>query len=126
MIEEEKLLIKDNISELQAKELFYKTLKENGIDFDDIDSDQKIPRFMIGVIKNEPMSFNKFNNVIYKLNKNNEFSIIDAMTYITEDWIDEKVLLKCLDEMNHYSLMNAFRQKYKIEQSYSGLNEIFV
>ena len=101
-------------------------MKDNGIDFDDIDGVSRIPVYMIRVIKNEPAEYNKFNNILYKLNKEKLIPIADAMTYLVEDWFEPQIVIKCLDELNYYSLMNALKEKYNINKSKSSLNDFFV
>lgn len=126
MIQEEDLLFKEDHIQSESKETFYEYMKANGIDFDDIDPDDRMPKFMVKVIKNEPAEYNKFNNVIYKLNKNNQVSIIDAIVYIIEDWLEPTILIKCLDELNFYTLSNALRNKHNLNRLLSsGLNDIF-
>lgn len=126
MIEEENILYKEDHIQSETKESFYEYMKQYGIDFDEIDPDDKLPVFIVKVIKNDPVAYTKFNNVIYKMNKNNEVSIIDAMVYIVEDWLEANVLLKCLDELNTHTLTNSLRNKHNLNRLLSsGLNDIF-
>lgn len=126
MIHEDNLLYNEDHIQSESKDVFYDIMKRNGIDFDDIDPIDNLPKFLLKLIKNEPAEYNKFNNIIYKLNKNNEVSIIDAVVYLVEDWIDEKIIIKCLDELNFYTLQNALRNKHNLNRLLSsGLNEIF-
>ena len=81
---------------------------------------------MIKVIKNEPKEYNKFNNVLYKLNKDKIVTIVDSMAYLVEDWFEPNILIKCLDEMNYYSLMNGLKKKYLVDRSSSDLENFFV
>lgn len=126
MINVSDLLINEEVTESESKDSFYKRLKTAGIDFDDIDSDSRLPKYMIKVIKNEPKEYNKFNNVLYKLNKDKIITIVDSMTYLVEDWFEPNVLIKCLDEMNYYSLMNGLKKKYLVDRSSSDLENFFV
>lgn len=126
MINEEDILITEDLLQIGTKAYFYKVMKDNGIDFDDIDGVSKIPVYMIRVIKNEPAEYNKFNNILYKLNKEKVIPIADAMTYLVEDWFEPQIVIKCLDELNYYSLMNALKEKYNINKSKSSLNDFFV
>lgn len=126
MINEEDILITEDLLQIGTKAYFYKVMKDNGIDFDDIDGVSKIPVYMIRVIKNEPVEYNKFNNILYKLNKEKLIPIADAMTYLVEDWFEPQIVIKCLDELNYYSLMNALKEKYNINKSKSSLNDFFV
>lgn len=126
MINEEDILITEDLLQIGTKAYFYKVMKDNGIDFDDIDGVSKIPVYMIRVIKNEPAEYNKFNNILYKLNKEKLIPIADAMTYLVEDWFEPQIVIKCLDELNYYSLMNALKEKYNINKSKSSLNDFFV
>lgn len=126
MINESDLLIKEDMVESENKDSFYKRLKEAGIDFDDIDSETKLPKYMIKVIKNEPKEYNKFNNILYKLNKDKIIAIVDSMAYLVEDWFEPNVLIKCLDEMNYYSLMNGLKKKYKVGKTTSDLESFFI
>lgn len=126
MIEEESLLYKEDHIQAEAKDTFYDYLKKYGIDLDEIDPNEKLPIFIMKVIKAEPVEYNKFNNVIYKLNKNNEVNIVDSAVYLVEDWIEPQVLMKCFDELNQYMLINALRNKHNINRLLgSGLNDIF-
>ena len=93
MINESDLLIKEDMVESENKDSFYKRLKEAGIDFDDIDSETRLPKYMIKVIKNEPKEYNKFNNILYKLNKDKIIAIVDSMAYLVEDWFEPNVLI---------------------------------
>lgn len=126
MINESDLLIKEDMVESENKDSFYKRLKEAGIDFDDIDSETRLPKYMIKVIKNEPKEYNKFNNILYKLNKDKIIAIVDSMAYLVEDWFEPNVLIKCLDEMNYYSLMNSLKKKYKVGKTTSDLESFFI
>jgi len=126
MINEEDILITEDLLQIGTKTYFYKVMKDNGIDFDDIDGVSRIPVYMIRVIKNEPAEYNKFNNILYKLNKEKLIPIADAMTYLVEDWFEPQIVIKCLDELNYYSLMNALKEKYNINKSKSSLNDFFV
>lgn len=126
MIEESDILITDNQLETGTKMYFYNIMKANGIDFDDIDETHRLPKYMIRVIKNETVEYNKFNNILYKLNKEKLVNIGDAMMYLVEDWLEPQVLLKCLDELNYYSLMNHLKEKYNIGKGKSALEEFFV
>lgn len=126
MINEEDILITEDLLQIGSKAYFYKVMKDNGIDFDDIDGVSRIPVYMIRVIKNEPAEYNKFNNILYKLNKKKLIPIADAMTYLVEDWFEPQIVIKCLDELNYYSLMNALKEKYNINKSKSSLNDFFV
>lgn len=126
MINESDILIKEDMVESENKDSFYKRLKEAGIDFDDIDSEIRLPKYMIKVIKNEPKEYNKFNNILYKLNKDKIIAIVDSMAYLVEDWFEPNVLIKCLDEMNYYSLMNGLKKKYKVGKTISDLESFFI
>lgn len=126
MINEEDILITEDLLQIGTKAYFYKVMKDNGIDFDDIDGVSRIPVYMIRVIKNEPAEYNKFNNILYKLNKEKLIPIADAMAYLVEDWFEPQIVIKCLDELNYYTLMNALKEKYNINKSKSSLNDFFV
>ena len=126
MIDEENLLIHEDQLESQSKVNFYKLLAENGIDFETIESSSRLPEFMVKVIKNDPTEYNKFNNVIYQLNKKKLISIVDAMTFLVEDWVEPQILLKCLDEMNYYTLMNGLKDKHNLSGNMSADNDFFV
>ena len=126
MVNESDLLIKEDMTESENKDSFYKRLKEACIDFDDIDTETRLPKYMIKVIKNEPKEYNKFNNILYKLNKEKIIAIVDSMAYLVEDWFEPNVLIKCLDEMNYYSLMNGLKKKYKVGKTSSDLESFFI
>ena len=126
MVNESDLLIKEDMTESENKDSFYKRLKDAGIDFDDIDTETRLPKYMIKVIKNEPKEYNKFNNILYKLNKEKIIAIVDSMAYLVEDWFEPNVLIKCLDEMNYYSLMNGLKKKYKVGKTSSDLESFFI
>ncbi|MBQ2653556.1 MAG: hypothetical protein IJF83_08365 [Methanobrevibacter sp.] len=126
MINVSDLSVNEEVTESESKDSFYKRLKAAGIDFDDIDSDSRLPKYMIKVIKNEPKEYNKFNNVLYKLNKDKIVTIVDSMAYLVEDWFEPNILIKCLDEMNYYSLMNGLKKKYLVDRSSSDLENFFV
>lgn len=126
MINVSDLSVNEEVTESESKDSFYKRLKAAGIDFDDIDSDSRLPKYMIKVIKNEPKEYNKFNNVLYKLNKDKIITIVDSMAYLVEDWFEPNILIKCLDEMNYYSLMNGLKKKYLVDRSLSDLENFFV
>ena len=113
MIDEENLLFNDDHVQEQTKDAFYMYMKHYGIDFSDVDPISKLPVYLIKVMKNEPVEYNKFNNVLYRLNKDNKINITDAITYLVDDWVDPQVLLKCLDEMNYYTLTVNLKSKYQ-------------
>jgi hypothetical protein len=126
MINEADLIVKEDQIESESKESFYNRLKAEGIDFDDIDEESRFPKYMLKVIKNEPREYNKFNNVIYRLNKEKIVAIVDSMAYLVEDWFEPNVLIKCLDELNYYTLMNGLKKKYNLGKSLSALDDFFV
>ena len=126
MVDVSDLSVNEEATESEGKDSFYRRLKAAGIDFDDIDFDSRLPKYMIKVIKNEPKEYNKFNNVIYKLNKDKVVTIVDSMAYLVEDWFEPSILIKCLDEMNYYSLINGLKKKYLVDRSSSDLEHFFV
>lgn len=111
--------------ELDTREFMNLVFKQNGIDLDVLDDEDHLPVFFTQVIKNEPSAYNKFNNILYKLNKENKVSIIESVAYLVEDWIEPNVAIKCLDEMNYYSLMNSLKNKYNLN-SRTDLSEFFI
>ena len=126
MINEADLIVKEDQIESESKESFYNRLRAEGIDFDDIDEESRFPKYMLKVIKNEPREYNKFNNVLYRLNKEKIVAIVDSMAYLVEDWFEPNVLIKCLDELNYYTLMNGLKKKYNLGKSLSALDDFFV
>ena len=126
MVDVSDLSVNEETTETEGKDSFYRRLKDAGIDFDDIDFDSRLPKYMIKVIKNEPKEYNKFNNVIYKLNKDKIVTIVDSMAYLVEDWFEPSILIKCLDEMNYYSIINGLKKKYLVDRSSSDLEHFFV
>lgn len=125
MINEENLLINEDYTDGCSKEGFYKILKDNGIDMETVDVNEKLPDFLIKVIKNEPAEYNRFNNILYKLHKSNVINILDSIAYIEDDWLESAVLLKCLDELNYFSLRSELKKKHKITPEQSGLESLF-
>ena len=125
MIDNENLLFSDDHEVEQTKDSFYRYMKKAGIDFETIDPESQLPVFLLQVIKNEPAEYNKFNNVLYMLNKDGKISIVDAMIYLVDDWLEPQVLLKCLDETNNYTLVTSSKERYRIEQK-SGMDEFLI
>lgn len=116
-----------DVSELDSegsKSIFYDYMKKHGLDFDDVDEVQKLPKFMIDMKKDVDI-FNKFNNILYELNKENKISIIDSVVYIVTDYHDPKSAIGLLDEMNYYLLTNELKKKYKIDKIDTGMFEFF-
>jgi len=127
MIDEENLLFNDDHVQEQTKDAFYMYMKHYGIDFSDVDPISKLPVYLIKVMKNEPVEYNKFNNVLYRLNKDNKINITDAITYLVDDWVDPQVLLKCLDEMNYYTLTVNLKSKYQsLNKTDSGMDDFLI
>ena len=126
MINEADLIVKEDQIESESKESFYDRLRAEGIDFDDIDEESRFPKYMLKVIKNEPREYNKFNNVLYRLNKEKIVAIVDSMAYLVEDWFEPNILIKCLDELNYYTLMNGLKKKYNLGKSLSALDDFFI
>lgn len=114
----------DDRTAFETKEQLYGYFKLNGFDMEDIDQETKLPKFLMKVIKNETAEYNKFNNILYKLNKENKINIIDSMAYLVEDWLEPNYALKCLDEMNYYSLMNSLKSKHNLNNR-KDLSEFF-
>lgn len=114
----------DSTDAFETKEQLYKFFKTQGIDFDDIDEESRLPKFLNKVLKNESAEYNKFNNILYKLHKENKIKIIDSVGFLVEDWLEPTPAIKCLDEMNYYSLMNGLKEKYKLN-SRNDLSEFF-
>jgi hypothetical protein len=127
MIDEENLLFNDDHVQEQTKDAFYMYMKHYGIDFSDVDPISKLPVYLIKVMKNEPVEYNKFNNVLYRLNKDNKINITDAITYLVDDWVDPQVLLKCLDEMNYYTLTVNLKSKYQsLNKTDSSMDDFLI
>lgn len=118
------LEINDDNNAFETKEQMYEYFNINGFNINDIDPINRLPKFLNRVIKNEPIEYNKFNNILYKLNKENKISIIDCVSYIVEDWVEPNIALKCLDEMNYYSLMNSLKSKHNLNNR-KDLSEFF-
>lgn len=125
MIDNENLLFNDDHEVEQTKDSFYKYMKKAGIDFDIIDPDSQLPDYLVRVIKNEPAEYNKFNNVLYTLNKENKISLADAMIYLVDDWLEPQVLLKCLDEINSYTLTTSMKERYLLDKK-TGMDEFLI
>ena len=125
MIDNENLLFNDDHEIEQTKDSFYKYMKKAGIDFDIIDPDSQLPDYLVRVIKNEPAEYNKFNNVLYTLNKENKISLADAMIYLVDDWLEPQVLLKCLDEINSYTLTTSMKKRHLIDKK-TGMDEFLI
>ena len=125
MIDNENLLFNDDHEIEQTKDSFYKYMKKAGIDFDIIDPDSQLPDYLVRVIKNEPTEYNKFNNVLYTLNKENKISLADAMIYLVDDWLEPQVLLKCLDEINSYTLTTSMKKRHLLDKK-TGMDEFLI
>ena len=125
MIDNENLLFNDDHEIEQTKDSFYKYMKMSGIDFDIIDPESQLPDYLVRVIKNEPAEYNKFNNVLYTLNKENKISLADAMIYLVDDWLEPQVLLKCLDEINSYTLTTSMKKRYLLDKK-TGMDEFLI
>jgi hypothetical protein len=125
MIDNENLLFNDDHEIEQTKDSFYKYMKKAGIDFDIIDPDSQLPDYLVRVIKNEPAEYNKFNNVLYTLNKENKISLADAMIYLVDDWLEPQVLLKCLDEINSYTLTTSMKKRFLLDKK-TGMDEFLI
>lgn len=123
-VAEGSLEFSDDRTTFETKDQLYNYFKNNGFDMEDIDVETKLPKFLMKVIKNEMVEYNKFNNILYKLNKENKISIIDSVAYIVEDWLEPNAALKCLDEMNYYSLINSLKQKHNLNHR-QDLSEFF-
>lgn len=123
-VEQGCLEFSDDRTAFETKEQLYGYFKLNGFDMEDIDQETKLPKFLMKVIKNETAEYNKFNNILYKLNKENKINIIDSMAYLVEDWLEPNYALKCLDEMNYYSLMNSLKSKHNLNNR-KDLSEFF-
>lgn len=125
MIDNENLLFNDDHEIEQTKDSFYKYMKKAGIDFDIIDPDSQLPDYLVRVIKNEPAEYNKFNNVLYTLNKENKISLADAMIYLVDDWLEPQELLKCLDEINSYTLTTSMKKRFLLDKK-TGMDEFLI
>lgn len=125
MIDNENLMFNDDHEIEQSKDSFYKYMKKAGIDFDIIDPDSQLPDYLVRVIKNEPAEYNKFNNVLYTLNKENKISLADAMIYLVDDWLEPQVLLKCLDEINSYTLTTSMKKRFLLDKK-TGMDEFLI
>lgn len=123
-VTEGSLEISGDRTAFETKEQMYEYFKLNGFDIDDIDPENRLPKFLNKVIKNEANEYNKFNNILYKLNKENKIQIIDSVAYFVEDWLEPNIMLKCLDELNYYSLMNSLKQKHNLNHR-QDLSEFF-
>lgn len=123
-VEQGCLEFSDDRTAFETKEQLYGYFKLNGFDMEDIDQETKLPKFLMKVIKNETVEYNKFNNILYKLNKENKINIIDSMAYLVEDWLEPNYAIKCLDEMNYYSLMNSLKLRHNLNNR-KDLSEFF-
>lgn len=126
MIEEKKLLFDEDYLQNSSKENFYLYLEKKGIDFNDIDAETKLPKFMVKVLKNELSEYTKFNNLLYVLDKENKVSLYEAICYLIEDWFEPNIIFKCLDEMNYLILKNkCIKNNPKLNNLISNLDNIF-
>lgn len=103
----------------QNKAKFYKAMKENGFDFDDITSDyagfDRLPKSLIPVLQNDTDEFHKFNCVLSKLDKEGICQVADAMVYLITDYLEVPQAQKCIDELNFYTMKTEFQQRYKLQ-----------
>lgn len=99
------------------KDKFLSILAQNGFDFNDVDDATRLPKSLLPVISNNegPEPFNKFNLCLSNMNKNNEVNILDAVSFLVNDYLEAPIALKCLDEMNFIALKNELQKKYKIK-----------
>lgn len=112
------------LEENANKKNFYDYMKKNGLDFDDVDEVSKLPKFIVEMSKNID-TFNHFNNVLYKLNKENKINIVDSMIILVTDYLEPNQVKKLLDEMNFYLLTNELKKRYKIGKIDTGMFEFF-
>ena len=58
--------------------------------------------------------------------KDNKINITDAMIYLVDDWLEPQVLLKCLDEMNYYTLTTSMKSKHQLLNKNTGMDEFLI
>ena len=88
-----------------GKNDFFKLMKENDVDFDEVVQKQKS--------SNE--HFHKFNYVVRKSVKEGKFTLIDVFNYINSDVYAYKDSLECFNEANKFYLRREMAEKYGIK-----------
>jgi hypothetical protein len=100
----------------QNKTAFYKLMKERGFDFDDIDESTRLPKSLEPVFEGDADNLHKFNAAIAELHKKKMVNIVDSLIYLTADYLDEKQVLKFLDELNFYILKQELLKRFHIKK----------
>ena len=58
----------------------------------------------------------KFNAAIADLHKKKLINITDSLIYLTTDYLDEKQVLKYLDELNFYTLKQELLKRFHVKK----------
>lgn len=98
-----------------TKSIFYKFMKQNGIDFEDIDDATRLPKALVPVVNGKEKEFIRFNLVIYNLHKENKVNIVDALLTLMEDYFDHSEIEQIIDEQNKFILRNQLKQKFNMD-----------
>ena len=99
----------------QNKAAFYKMMKERGFDFNDIDESTRLPKSLEPILSGDADVMHKFNAAIANLHKNKIVNIVDSLIYLVTDYLDEKYILKILDELNFYTLKQELLKRFHIK-----------
>lgn len=99
----------------QNKAAFYKMMKERGFDFNDIDEMTRLPKSLEPILSGDADVMHKFNAAIANLHKNKIVNIVDSLIYLVTDYLDEKYILKILDELNFYTLKQELLKRFHVK-----------
>ena len=100
----------------QNKSGFYKLMKERGFDFDDVDEYSRLLKSLEPVIDGDADDLHNFNAAIADLHKKKLINITDSLIYLTTDYLDEKQVLKYLDELNFYTLKQELLKRFHVKK----------
>ena len=109
---------KEQDKENEYKQAINAELKKrmNYLDFDDVDEYSRLPKSLEPVIDGDADDLHKFNAAIADLHKKKLINITDSLIYLTTDYLDEKQVLKYLDELNFYTLKQELLKRFHVKK----------
>lgn len=109
---------RQQLEKKQNRRIFYDMMKERGFDFTDIDDLSKLPKFFNSVLEGDAEAMHKFNAALSDINRKNKetgIELVDAVIFMTTDYLREDIILKFLDEINFHTIRTQFINRYHMQ-----------
>lgn len=107
----------------QNRHIFYTMMKERGFNFEDVDELTRLPKFFGPVLEADADALHKFNAALADINKKSKdtgIELVDAVIYLTTDYLKEDTILKFIDEINFHTIRTQFINRYHMQDAHKS------